>query len=235
MCIAAFVQGVIGFGFGLSAMAAVPAVLGVQGAVAVVALLATTVNLLVLIKYRRAFERRVALPLLVGAVLGAPLGLLVIRDLSGTVAFRVLGGLLVLHVLYQATRKKTVAGFEAERSERFDLIALPIGFCSGVLGTAFNTGGPPAVMYGSARHWAPELFKCTLQALFLTISAVQVPLLIGADILDGPRAAMAAWLLPALLVGLFIGTRLADRMPARVFERVLLGVLLLVGVYYLVR
>jgi uncharacterized protein len=41
------------------------------------------------------------------------------------------------------------------------------GFASGLLQGAFNSGGPPLVMYGTSQQWSPQAFKSNIQSLFL--------------------------------------------------------------------
>ena len=55
-------------------------------------------------------------------------------------------------------------GLPALRSEAW---AYPFGFAAGVLGSAYNTGGPPVIIYGTMRRWPPAHFRATLQGFFL--------------------------------------------------------------------
>src|SRR6266481_2734540 len=44
--------------------------------------------------------------------------------------------------------------------------AFPFGFIAGILGGAYNTSGPPVVIYGTLRRWSPEYFRATMQCYF---------------------------------------------------------------------
>ena len=44
--------------------------------------------------------------------------------------------------------------------------AYPAGFIAGCLGGAYNTAGPPVIVYGSLRQWPKEEFRAVLQAFF---------------------------------------------------------------------
>src|SRR3569623_2623820 len=46
------------------------------------------------------------------------------------------------------------------------------GFCSGILVGAYGMNGPPLVVYGARRRWAPQHFRATLQGYFLPASVV---------------------------------------------------------------
>jgi hypothetical protein len=45
--------------------------------------------------------------------------------------------------------------------------AYPFGLVAGVLGGAYNTGGPPIVLYATMNRWPPETFLATLQSCFV--------------------------------------------------------------------
>lgn len=45
--------------------------------------------------------------------------------------------------------------------------AYGFGFAGGVLSGAYNTSGPPVVIYGTCRCWQPAEFKSNLQGYFL--------------------------------------------------------------------
>ncbi|MFQ5856424.1 MAG: hypothetical protein ACE5LU_12350, partial [Anaerolineae bacterium] len=42
----------------------------------------------------------------------------------------------------------------------------PVGFVAGCLGGAYNTPGPPVIVYGSLRQWPKQEFRAMLQAFF---------------------------------------------------------------------
>jgi hypothetical protein len=46
------------------------------------------------------------------------------------------------------------------------------GTISGLLTGAFNTGGPPVVIYGTLRRWQPEVGPLQLYFLFTSILAL---------------------------------------------------------------
>ena len=46
------------------------------------------------------------------------------------------------------------------------LLRSTFGFFAGILGGAYNTNGPPVVIYGSLRKWSPATFRATLQGYF---------------------------------------------------------------------
>jgi uncharacterized membrane protein YfcA len=53
-------------------------------------------------------------------------------------------------------------------------LVFPFGLIAGILGGAYNTNGPPVVIYGVMRGWGKERFRATLQGYFLISSALIV-------------------------------------------------------------
>ncbi|MCK4726258.1 MAG: sulfite exporter TauE/SafE family protein, partial [Anaerolineales bacterium] len=47
-----------------------------------------------------------------------------------------------------------------------------MGFIAGIIGGAYNTSGPPVIIYGNCRRWPPKEFKGNLQGYFLVTNVV---------------------------------------------------------------
>ncbi len=77
--LASFAQGVVGFGFGLVTMALLPLFLPEKFAVAFVAVYSLGVSCMILYQMRRHIRFAHAMPLLIGTILGVPLGILAIK------------------------------------------------------------------------------------------------------------------------------------------------------------
>jgi uncharacterized membrane protein YfcA len=112
--------------------------------------------------------------------------------------------------------------------------ALALGFLGGVLGGAYGTNGPPAVLYGSLRRWPPETFRATMQGYFLiTLAAILIGHAVGG--LWSPEVwRLYAFSLPVIAVAVVLGRALNRRIPTDRFARfvdlalIVLGVLLIV-------
>ena len=108
------------------------------------------------------------------------------------------------------------------------------GFWGGLLGGAYNTNGPPVVLYGALRGWPPERFRATLQAYFLPANV----LVWGGHGLSGlwteEVIRLYLFALPLILLAIPLGTRLNRWMPTERFERLLYGALVLLGLLLIV-
>ena len=48
------------------------------------------------------------------------------------------------------------------------------GFCGGLLGGAYNTNGPPIVLYGNCRGWKPSVFTSSLAGYLLVSNSIVI-------------------------------------------------------------
>ena len=99
-----------------------------------------------------------------------------------------------------------------------------------MLGGAYNTSGPPVIIYGACREWPQAEFKSNLQGYFLLISTTSA---IG-HALSGNMTAVV-WhnyllALPAIALGIIIGVNLDKRINPHRFRQVVLVMLITLGI-----
>lgn len=219
---ASFTQSVAGFGLGLVAMPFMIEPLGVQPSTALIALIALITRIVLLTAYRRALNLKIVSRLTVASVLALPIGVLVLQRLNADFVAALLGVVIAGYAVY------------ALLNLRLPTIAHPrwaygFGFVSGLLSGAYNTGGPPIVMYGTSRHWTPAEFKSNLQGFGLVNSLFVIALHFLAH--DYTPAVMHDfWLtLPVVLVGLLLGIVVSRWINPWWFRRMVLVLLVVVG------
>jgi hypothetical protein len=219
---AAFVQGVTGFGSALVAMPLLALVLDVRAAAALVALLSLAINLALLLPARRALPWRMVAPLLAGSVVGVPLGVLFLAGADPRVARGILGAVLIVASAAMLRARRTHLGPELGP-------ALVAGALAGLLGGAFNANGPVVTLYAAARGWGKEETHATLQLYFFA-SGLAIAALHGAAGITDRRVLLAAALaLPALALGSLAGWAVQRRVSEKRFRTLLLVALLGVG------
>jgi uncharacterized membrane protein YfcA len=225
---ASFVQGLAGFGIGLVALAFLPFVISPLDAIVLTTLYATLFCAVIFVPLRRDFVSSGVDALLVGSVLGTPLGVWVLASVSATALARLIGSVLILIVALEWS------GFSPRRLPG-RAWGLGAGVLSGVVGGAVGTPGPPAIVYMAAQGWSARTIKANLQA-FLVVN--QLVILAGywwAGLLTGEVWRLAAvFALPAI-AGLLSGMRLFDRVDGARFRRVIFAILLVSGVALLLR
>ena len=225
--VAAAVQGVLGFGGALVAMPLLVTLVGVQTATPAFALIGTLATLLNAIRWRAHVTLGDLVQLVVPAALGIPIGVLFLARVDANVVTRTLGAILILYALYNLLGR-------AVPPLRHRLWAVIAGFSSGILSGAFNTGGPPVIVFANARGWTAERFRGNLQTYFVLTSVF----LLISHALTGHftpvvwRTALIG--VPALLVGQLVGVRLCRYLNPDAFRRLVLVFLLLLGAQLLI-
>jgi uncharacterized protein len=222
MFFSALTFGLTGFGSALVAMPLLTPLLGVEVAAPLFALLALVLEMVSLVRYRRHLRFQAVWRLMLASLLAIPIGVTLAQALPERVVLLLLG--------------LVVAGYGLYRLLKLPLphlanpnFAFGFGFVGGLLSGAYNTGGPPVVIYGNMSRWSPAEFKSSLQGFFLVNSTLVVTLhLINRhmtpDVLQGVLLSV-----PVVLLGLWLGWQLERRVNPVVFERLVLIVLVLVG------
>lgn len=225
---ASFVMGLAGFGIGLVSLAFLPFLIPPATAVVLITLYATIFALVIVAPLRRdVLPARVAW-LLVGTVIGTPLGVWILATVPASVLKRLIGLVLVAIVALE-----------------FRGVALPVlagrgwglaaGFLAGAIGGAVGTPGPPVILYATAQRWSPRAIKANLQAFFVVNQAA---ILLGywwTGLLTPEVWRLAGvFALPAVAGGL-AGVRLFGRVDHVRFRRIVFALLLVSGLILLVR
>ena len=215
MATAGCVQGIIGFGFGLVAMGLLPLMLGVKGAVPVVATMAVAVNWTLFLRFRKHFSASDAAPLFLGTLVGVPIGVTVLRAWSSDLLMTCLGVLVLLYVAWSLSRRETPPPLGRG-------VGAILGLVAGTLGGAFSTAGPPAVVWVSSQSWPSQQLRATLVGLFAVGGSIQVPMLAYGGLVDLGTVATVTIAAPAAALGSVVGARLGDRVPQEAFRLVML-------------
>lgn len=226
--LATVIRSAFGFGEALVAVPLLALVIPVNVAAPVAVLVSITVALIVVLQDWRQVHVRSAGWLVLSAMLGIPLGLLLLKAVAEPI---VKAGLAVVIIAFSLYSLLTRTRHELTN----DAWAPVFGFSSGVLGGAYGMNGPPLVIYGSLRNWSPERFRATLQGYFLIASLVGM----GGYWLTGlwtPAVSRFYLLsLPIVIVAIFVGRVINNRMNARQFFLYIHVGLIIIGTILLVQ
>ena len=243
---AALLQTISGFGFALLAMplatlafsVAAPGVMGVRIAAPLVAMTGFTLYAVNLLRYRQALQWHAVTRLALAAACGIPLGIWMVATVNETVVKLILAAVLILYALNSLLRPlltlapTSLAQTAGRAGSTFVLAGAGVylaGFLAGLLGGAYNTPGPPVIIYGTLQGWPRNELRSILQALFLFSSA----LVIASHLVAGHLTA-TVWThyligLPALLLGVGLGAQVDRRLDHDRFRQVLNVMILLTG------
>jgi uncharacterized membrane protein YfcA len=201
---AAATQSITGFGFALIVVPGLTLLLGPK--VAVVAMSSIGVPLVIwnAIRWRRDIRWREALTTSVAALVGMPIGLVVLTRANDEV-LEVIIGVTILALtlwLWQGLHLPEGRGTE-----------VAAGLTSGALATSVGTNGPPLVIAFQAVGLEPAAFRATLQACFVGQGSIALALFWtqGLVVHDVGIAFLAG--APAAVIGALVGDRIAPRVP----------------------
>jgi hypothetical protein len=107
--------------------------------------------------------------------------------------------------------------------------AFGFGLIAGMLTGAYNTGGPPYVIYGTTQRWEVSEFKANLQSLFLVGSITVIIAHLSHDNITPDVLRYFLLALPSIGIGLLAGFYLERFINPLVFRNVVLVLLLFLG------
>jgi uncharacterized membrane protein YfcA len=221
--VSTLVRAVFGFGNALIAMpllAMTP--IGMKTATPLVALIATILAFVILVKDWRIIDLRSTWRLLAATIPGIPLGLILLKGPYENTGKIILALIVVGFSLYCLFRPRLFA-------LRREWAAYPFGFLAGILGGAYNSNGPPIVIYGTIRRWPPDCFRANLQGYFFPSNMI----IIAGHGMGGLWTPSVGWYfllsLPLLLLSIWIGNRLNRTIPQGHFDRYIHFILVMVG------
>lgn len=155
---------------------------------------------------------------------GIPAGVLLILFLPAQTVKLVLGVLLIIYILSLKVLPSSASRFENPSW------ALPFGFLSGMLGSAYNFNGLPVAVYATLRKMEPLQFRSTLQAQFLFSGFFIVIGQALGGFWSRPLFMLFLLSLPVQAVAVVAGNRLFERIPAHRFSFIVYTLIFILGV-----
>lgn len=154
---------------------------------------------------------------------GTALGVTLLVNLPRAAGMALLGAFVLSYALYTLVRK----GASRVVSKHWAWLA---GLAGGLTSTLFGAGGPPYAIYLSARGLTKEQFRATMG--FATITSIG--LRVTAFLLTGLLLVKEVWIalafvVPAVLAGLFVASRIFRAMPREVLMRAIAVLLVATG------
>lgn len=212
----------LGFGAALLAMPILTALLGLKTATPLFALVGSTANICIVLLSWDRILLKTAWRLFLGTLLGIPFGIILIQRLPEPLIVGALGVLLILFGLARLLNRS----LPPLNQSRW---GYGVGFIAGILGGAYNTNGPPVVMYGTMRQWPPTTFRATLHGYFLPAGLVILLSHAFAGLWSEEVLTLYLWSVPGVLIGVGIGQYWNQRLPVERFNRMLSAMVILLG------
>lgn len=223
--IAALTRSTFGFGDAMVAMPLLSLLPGVDTATfakPLVALLIAAISGIIFARNLRSIEWRSAWRMVFAAAAGIPLGLIFLTGVDEHFVKLALGLLVIAFSAFAIWQPKLP-------ELKSDGPALLFGFVAGMLGGAYNTHGPPLVVFGALRRWSSQQFRATLQAYFFPAGL----LIVVGDKVHGLWSPTMlqhfVYSVPLLVLAMLLGSYLNARLPIDRFQIWLHYLLLCMG------
>ena len=226
---AGFVQGLSGFGFGLTAMSLWAWVLEPRLAATLAVFGALLGQVLAAVTVRRGFEWRRLAPFVLGGLAGIPLGVALLPRLDMDWFKAILGLLLVLWcpaMLFASRLPRIPSGGRVADA--------CVGFAGGVLGGLGGFTGTLPTLWCTLRGYAKDVQRSVIQNFNLSMLAVAFTLQVGTGHVGVAMLPLLAIVAVCVLVPVLLGARLYIGISDVAFRQIVLGLLTLSGIALLV-
>ena len=227
--LATLVRSTFGFGESLVAVPLFSIFMPIGLAVPLSVLISILVALAVVVQDHREIHFNSAKWLILFALLGIPIGILILIYSNELWVKIGLGIIIILYSLYALGGKNNIV---LETDNKFWLFIC--GFLSGVLGGAYGINGPPLVIYGNMRKWNAKDFRATLQAYFLPASFIGAIGYVIKGLLTVTVLKYFLISLPASLPAIYLGRYLNRKLKDGAFFYYVYWGLIAIGVFLIV-
>jgi uncharacterized membrane protein YfcA len=218
LALASMVQATAGFGFALLSMPLLSAVIGPTPALAVTSMVSIVNSGTTAVTSHGDADRATLRRTIVAALVGMPLGLVVLEAVSVTVM-----QVLIAVTVAAAALAIGVGVRVRPAGPRADLAA---GFLSGMLGTSTGTSGPPIVLCLQSRGMPARPMRATLSWYFAATGWVSVVLLAARGHVHRADVLVSLAAIPILLASWSVGARSFGALTQTHYERLVVALLL---------
>ncbi|MGE5429776.1 MAG: sulfite exporter TauE/SafE family protein [Syntrophomonadaceae bacterium] len=220
--IGAVTQGLTGFGFALISVPLLSLILDVKTAIPLGALCGLVINILLFLKFKNYIIFKEIRSLMAGALLGIPAGAFFLREAAPGIVKIVLAIVVLLFALFSLSGKLKTRGINANWGYFYGIMA-------GILGGAFNTNGPPALIYFYLKGWEKNKMKASLVGFFTFTSVIIVSSHAIAGLITKDILVQFLYLIPVIAVGITLGNYLFSRISARIYNKVIIYSLIVIS------
>ena len=223
--LAGFVQGLSGFGFGLTAMSLWAWALEPQLAAALSVFGALTGQVIAAVSVRRGFNLARLLPFVLGGLAGLPLGIYILPRLDVPLFKGLLGLFLVVMcpLMYFAAKLPRIT----HGGRTADALS---GAAGGVMGGLGGFTGVVPTLWCTLRGFEKEVQRAVIQNFNLAVLTVTFSSYIATGIVTRDMIPLFAMVAPAMLIPVLLGARLYVGISETGFRKVVLGLLTASGI-----
>ena len=222
------VYATFGFGDAIFAMPFLTLLVSTKIATPIMTLNGLTLATLMLIKHHKNINWNITKKLVLAAIFGIPIGIYFLKYGNENLIKTFLYVFIILVALFNLFFTK----YKVNLNEKF---AYLFGFIGGILGGAFNTAGPPIVIFGILKNWTTLQFIGNLQGYFIISDIFIIVGQIISGILNKTVLYYFVISLPFTLIAFLVGNKIRQKISEEHYKKYIYLLLILVGVYGLIR
>jgi len=221
--VAGMVRGFSGFGAAMVMTPVFSALYGPAIGVSLCLLLEIAVALPLLPRAVKYVDWRRIGAMLLAAIVGAPLGNLVLTQVAPEPMRWTISLIVLMAVALLAS------GWRYNGRPR-PATTLAAGGMSGFLNGLSGMAGPPIIFYYLAGDETVERVRANLTTYFVFVDLVALAVFAGRDLIGWDTGLRALWLVPAVVAGGLLGQRLFPLASERFYRRLALALLVVVAI-----
>ena len=225
----ALMRTVFGFGEALVTMPLLALIsFNIQTSTALIGALGLLVAIPVAIKYRQHIDLPTLKRLVLGSLLGIPVGILIIKLGSPIIIMKVLGSFIILYGVYNLYALRHPSQKSLQLSDKYDYVA-------GILGASFNSHGVPIVVYGTAKKWDADKLRGILQGHFVCVGTLVVLSQLGSGMWSMEVVKLLAAIIPLLFIVVPLGNWIGSKIDSQQFTKYVYVILIIFGLMLLIK
>lgn len=228
--LAGFVQGLSGSNFGLVSTTVWAWALDPTLAAPLVVCGSLVGQMLAAGNLQRPFDRQRLLPMVIGGLLGVPLGVLLLHQVD-PVIFRFMVGVLLIVWCPLMLLSKGLPHIGAEGRA----INAGVGLLGGIMGGLGGLTGPAPALWAVLKGWDRATQRSVIQGFNLAMQATTMLTYLAFGTVTAQALALFPVVAITVLIPTLVGIRLYRRFSDQKFRQVVLGLLALSGVILIVQ
>lgn len=226
--LAAIVRGYTGFGFSVLVVASLTLLLPPAEVIPVVLLMEIVASIGMLPSVWKDVKWKAIAILLIGIVLGAPLGVFLLSNISEVLAR------IIISIIILVASAALLWGYRFKGSGTVTT-TIGTGVLAGIVNGIGAAGGLPIVIFFLASGSAAAATRASLVALIFAIDAYTTVLTVTSGLVDWETLKRLTVFLIPLLLGVLVGSRQFIRANPESFKRLTLCLLIALALVGLVR
>lgn len=221
------IRSTFGFGDALVAMPLLSLIIDIRLATPLVAVIALGIAFYIFLHSRKEIKFSEIKKLLIPTLIGIPIGVIYLKNVNEDIIKFILALILIVFASFKLISTIQYKPIKPGYAYIFGLI-------SGLLGGAYNTNGPPLIIFGTLRNWSAASFRATLQGIFLPVNSFIVINHIAGGLWSFELLKILLYTLPVIIPSIFLGGFLHRKISTEKFHRYIYLFLIIIGIVLLV-